>query len=376
MPHNFIGLNNKHKSFRKGIFVDPFDEPTYLTFALDFKFEETPATNPTAEVNLENSPLFNTTSSASAIQFLTNRGYTPQANGLSTFKEILRYLTFQAPWYFQSIKGLNELFEASTDQTKGFKTKGLDLEIQTLEAVDLRMFELASLYRNAVFDNKFRRERVPDNLRWFSVDIYVAEFRNLRFRVPGIGQDIARVTGIDTGALGNVVGGGNIVSNNLNQFGYVKFTCRQCEFDFSQSLPTPTTIDIGSDGRKAEGNKFKIKVGWISEEAKFADGTRIYDDYIKTHIKNPWGARNIGGTVQGIGSFLSGLPIIGEPIQEAGQKFMHGLSQIGGLINPALQAASEFVNPPVELGDAYNIGYASNGDTVPKRKNPPSGNVY
>lgn len=377
MPHNFIGLNRKHDNFRKGIYVDPHDEPTYLTFALDFKFEETPSSDLTDEATLGNSPLFNKDGNNSAISFLLNRGYAPQANGLATFREILKYVTFQTPWYFQSVSGLSKLYENATDQEKGFKTKDIQLEIDTLEAVDLRIFELASLYRNAIFDNKFRRERVPDNLRWFSVDIYVAEFRNLRFRIPGVGQNIANTLGVNTGALGNIVGGGNIISNVMEQFGYVKFECRQCEFDFSKTVPFGPTIKVGADGRQMETNKFGIKIGWVNEEAKFSDGTELFDDHAKTSIRNPWGVKNIGATAQNIGTFLGGLPVIGKGIQQAGQTVSQGLAQIGGLINPALGAASNFVNPEVtRIGDVYDTGYESNGDTRPKYGKPPTGNAY
>jgi len=384
--HNFIGIDNKMRSFRKGQYLDAFDEPTYLTFALDFKFDENTtfeSESIVSENQLWQSPLFNTSdndkSLLGAAPFLISRGYTAEADGIKTFKEILRYLTFQAPWYFQSISGLDKLHEYATDQSKAWKTKGVTLDIDTLEAVDLRMAEIAAIYRNSIFDNKYRRERVPDNLRWFSVDIYVAEFRNLRYRLPGASQQIAQTLGINTGSIGNIVGGGNMLTNVMDQYGYIKYSCRQCEFDFSKSTPYGYKISVGGDNRQQESNKFGIKVGWDEEEHKFGDGTRLYEDSSKTSIRNPWGARNIGSTAENIGSFLSGLPVIGDDLARAGQKAMDGIAKIGdGLgINKALEAAAEFINPPVEsIGDVYDIGYSSNGDTVPERKDPPSGNVY
>lgn len=374
--HNFLGLDRKHDNFRKGVFIDPYDEPTYLTFALDFKFENTPTNSPHDEANLGNSPLFNSETSNSAINYLISRGYEAQADGMATFREILRYLTFQAPWYFQSISGLDELYAQATDQSIGYKAKEGKITVNTLEAIDLRIHELAGLYRNAIFDNKFRRERVPDNLRWFSMDVYVAEFRNIRYRLPGVAQGAANALGIDTGAIGNVLGGGNAFSNILDQFGYMKFTCRQCEFDFSQTTPFGRSIDVGGE-HKQETNEFSINVGWIDEEVKFGDGSKIYDDPVKTDIRNPWGGRNLGTQAQNIGGFLSGLPVIGDSIQNAGQKVMDGLSKVGGFINPALDAASTFVDPTVRsLGDMYDSGYTTNGDTVPKRSKPSGGNVY
>lgn len=379
--HNFIGLNLKHDNFRKGLFFDGYDEPTYLTFAIDFKFESVPVRDESAlDSMLWNSPLFaNPEVTDSAINFLISRGYNPQADGLATFRELLRYLTFQAPWYFQSILGLTKLWESATDVSRGHKgmegQNKIKLEITTLEAVDLRMTEIADLYRNAIFDKVHRRERVPDNLRWFSMDIYLAEFRNIRYRLPGAStQQVANALGVDTGAIGNIVGGGNSVSNILDQFGYIKFKCRQCEFDFSQSLPVQQTVQIGGTNRQAETNKFAIKIGYFEEENKFGDNTMTYDSAMRTSISNPWGSRNLGAGLQNTGSFLSGLPGIGDNLAKAGEKVANGLAQIGGLINPALEAASNFVDPNVtNLGQVNQFGYASNGDIVPKKQNPSSG---
>ncbi len=341
MPHNFTGLTAKDNNFKKGTFLDSFDEPTYLTFALDFNFDETPATTDVDEANLWNSPLFSKGGS-SASSFLLGRGYAAQADGLATFKGILKHLTYNAPWYFQEVEGLKELFKDNTDMSKGFKTSGNVLKIKTLEAVDLRIAEIAGLYRNAIYDMKHRRERVPDNLRWFSVDVYVAEFRNLRYRIPGEGQTLASTLGVDTAAIGAIVGGGNVISNVMDQYGFIKFKCRQCEFDFSKSLPTGQAIKVNAEGRNQETNQFDIKIGWVEEESKYGDGTRLYEDPTRTSINNPWGSRKMAADIQNGLTFLSNLPVVGESIKTAGQKVTDGLSKVGGLINPALNLQFNF----------------------------------
>ena len=334
--------------------MDPFDEPTYLTFAIDFRFEHTNTVVSGPINNLWGSQLFGE-DDGSAVSFLKDRGYTAQANGLSVFKKILRYLTFNAPWYFQTITGLNNLWTQGTNIEGGQKAKDVSIEIETLEAIDLRITELADIYRNAIYDKVHLRERVPDNLRWFSMDIYLAEARNMRFNLPGIGQNVANLFGVNTGDIGNIVGGGNLVSNVLKQYGYIKFKCRQCEFDFSRSLggnnyqfhkaATPTEV---------AKNSFKINIGYFEEESKYADGSKLYDDALRTSINNPWSSRNVGTDVQNAASFLSGLPVIGDGIADAGDAVKGAFSSIGGLINPALGAASNFLDPPVQdLGNIY-----------------------
>jgi len=348
--HNFIGITNKANNFRKGVFTDPYDEPVYLTFALDFQFEETVSN--LMENHLWESPLFSG-DKYGAIQFLSDRGYSAEANGLTVFRKILRYLTFDAPWYFQELGGLEKLWSGATQVESGYKAKEAKISVTTLEAVDLRITELADLYRNAVYDKIHMRERVPDNLRWFTMDIYIAEARNLRFRLPGVGQNVANLFGVNTGAIGNIVGGGNDTSNVLKDYGYIKFRCRQCEFDFSgsfaagitQSVITPTTPNT---------NKFNINIGYFEEESKYPDGTKLYDSSTKTMVKNPWDFRNLGTDITNAGSFLAGMPFVGEAVQDAGSAIRNGFAAIGGLINPALGAASNFIDPRTKnLGNIY-----------------------
>jgi hypothetical protein len=217
------------------------------------------------------------------------------------------------------------------------------------------------------------RERIPDNLRWFAMDIYVAEARNLRYTIPGVGQAIANQFGLNTGVVSaaaniarsavgltsaarNIEGLANFndkVTDLLNQFGYVKFKCRQCEFDFSGSWAGGQSLEVTTKNTPAK-NSFKINIGYFEEESRYADGSRLYDDLIKSDLRNPWKAKNIGADVQNATSFLSGLPRIGSSIEEAGQKAQNALASIGGLINPALGAASQFLNPPIDdLGNVY-----------------------
>jgi len=95
MPHNFYGVKNKVDNFRKGVFTDPYDEPTFLTFAIDFRFENEPTI--LQDTHISDSPLFGE-KSGSMVEFLKNRGHSDKAHGIKVFKNILRFLTFDAPW--------------------------------------------------------------------------------------------------------------------------------------------------------------------------------------------------------------------------------------------------------------------------------------
>ncbi len=62
MPHNFVGISRKLDNFRRGTILDPLDEPTYLSFAIDFNFESQNSITGSKRIDesrLWESPLFN-----------------------------------------------------------------------------------------------------------------------------------------------------------------------------------------------------------------------------------------------------------------------------------------------------------------------------
>jgi hypothetical protein len=365
--HNFYGVRNKVDNFRKGFFLDPYDQPTYLTFALDFRFEG--ISNLSVDVDpLWTSPLFEKGAERnfnSAQTYLGASGHKDKEGSLVKFKSILEYLTFNAPWYFQSITGLDKLWSNATDMESGWKGNEAVLTIETLEAIDLRISEIANLYRSAVYDKVYMRELVPDNLRWFCVDVYVAEARNIRYNPTGSFSNMTSALGIDTSGLNKTLtdasaGLGSLLgnqqldqSNPMKQFGYLKFKCRQCEFDFSETFAGGTELNV--DTTKATGpatNKFKIKVGYFEEESEYHDSSKIADDYVTNALKNPWSAMNTAADIQTRVGGASDLPFVGGFVDKGVQGLQEQLKLVGGLVNPALGAA--FGGPNIKpIGDLY-----------------------
>jgi hypothetical protein len=362
--HNFYGVRNKVDNFRKGFLLDPYDQPTYLTFALDFRFESTAQT--LAGDFLWASPLFEKggkDNPNSAQTYLGSIGHKDKEQSLEKFKSILEYLTFNAPWYFQSISGLEKLWENATNMSNGYKGNEAVLTIDTLEAIDLRISEIANLYRSSIYDKVHMRERVPDNLRWFALDIYVAEARNIRFNTAGSFSNMSSALGIDTSGLNRTItnasaGLGSLLgnqqldqSNPMKQFGYMKFKCRQCEFDFSSSFAGGTELSVDTSKATAPNtNKFKIKVGYFEEESEYHDSSKLADDYIKNALNNPWSAMNSAANLQTRVAGASMLPGVGGFVDKGTQWGQDKLKLIGGLVNPALGAA--FGGPTVSsIGD-------------------------
>lgn len=365
MPVNFLNTERNDINFRKGIVRDRFDEPTYLTFCLDFTFDE----NYRDSDFLAVSPLFNMAEgkSQSAINYLLARGHADKANQLAVFKKLLQYLRDDTPWYFQEVQGLDELWRKAIDMTKPMK--GGEITVKTLEAIDLRVTELADLYRNSVYDKQYMRERVPDNLRWFSMDIWVAEFRNLRNTLPPL-LNLGSSLNVSGPNLAGLAGAGNKLGNVLKNFGYIKMKCRQCEFDFSESFPGAQAMKIGPDGRTQDTSSFKIKIGWMEEENHYSSGSVTYDDYIAGEIRgNAWnGKSGLGIGLDTVSNFLTGLPVVGDRLQNIGAKAAANIQSIvntpNRLINQGIRELTQLVNQG-RLGQVNVYGYESNGDVIP-----------
>ena len=370
--HNFYGVRNKVDNFRKGLFLDPYDQPTYLTFAIDFKFESIPEDGLTGTGtkidSLWKSPLFEKGSEEnynSAQTYLGSIGYKDREERIAKFKSILEYLTFNAPWYFQGISGLDKMWEVSTDTVNARKSKSATVTIDTLEAIDLRITQLASLYRSSIYDTVHMRELVPDNLRWFCMDIYVAEARNIRYNPAGQFSNATSAIGIDTSGINRFLtnagsAAASLLGNRefdqsspLKQFGFIKFKCRQCEFDFSGSFTGGQKLDVAMESTaKPNSSSFKINIGYFEEESEYNDATKITEDRATSAIRNPWNARNTAANLQTRVEGASDLPFVGGFVDNARQYSQDRLQTIGGLVNPALRAA--FNSSGIRnIGDLY-----------------------
>lgn len=361
--HNFSGIQAKVNSFRKGYIIDAFDQPTFLSFALDFRFE---GTNSIVRDILWASPLFEKGSADntfSAQTYLGSIGHKDKEKNLAKFKDILEYLTFNAPWYFQEITGLDKLWQNATNMKGGNKSSEAVLTINTLEAIDLRIAEIANLYRTSIYDKESMRERVPDNLRWFAMDIYIAEARYMAYDPLAGASGVTGALGINTQGISRVANGitsalGTIapeadLGSTMNQFGYIKFKCRQCEFDFSDSMPNAGSFNASlENGMKAATGKFKINVGYFEEESQYQDSTKLSDSSLSSSMRNPWSARNLAAKTQNIVQGATFLPLVGDSVSNALDAGSKGLKSIGGLINPALNAAFSKTSYPY-LGKLY-----------------------
>lgn len=254
------------------------------------------------------------------------RGGGKRADMLIQFRNQLNDLVTNSPWFFQSIEGLDELERVErpgfpTAESKSFnpqRTANKVLTFNTLESLNLRMTALADLYNQATFDYDNMRELLPRNLRRFTMYIFVQEIRNF-FKTSRLigssaaltslnnlsdllgagnnpGSNLGAATGIANQLgqeFGQAISGGGgplssfvgnvfnnsgadndaaIFSNQQDQSGIkpmLVYECRNCEFDFSESTPLTSSMNVGVDTATPAGQSFRVLVGRVRKKSQY-----------------------------------------------------------------------------------------------------------
>ena len=129
---------------------------------------------------------------------------------------------------------------------------------------------IADLYRKAAFDGMYRRELLPENLRMFEMDIYVAEFRKFRSLLETTAFNIVgkafgdNVSNFASKALDLIRNEGDYFEKNVS---FIKYNCHMCEFDFSKTFAGGDKLNVHTPDMAT--NKFEIKVGWFMEQNSY-----------------------------------------------------------------------------------------------------------
>lgn len=184
-------------------------------------------------------------------------------NTLRKFGSALSFINGHAPWFFNSIEGLDKA--ASTEMTQPMKDRTITIGLRQ-DAVDMRLSTLVDLYKYACFDYVNMKEVVPQNLRQF--DMTVVLFHTpLRWYHTGM-QTMKRGT-FSYKSLSD--------DDMSNRMSYKMFTFKGCEFDLN-SLGSVYSSEMKNESAFGlAGNKININY------------KRVYQ-----HTFNEWGQFMIG----------------------------------------------------------------------------------
>jgi hypothetical protein len=253
--------------FRKGSYQRfPYQDPTYLSFALLFDF-----------YSPESSPLLAGPAEAFLKNISSDPYYAERLADLKAFKSALQTINNELPWYWQSLNGLERLqqYNPMNAYMGGDDAK---IEIETLESLNLPIAGLMHLYRRAVFDERKWNYILPINLRQFRMYVYVTEVRSIQINTKIV------VNGIPTKLNKDAISGFpenfkpklGVENSNSNIAGtgarpYFMIGLGYCEFDLTSG--TNIFADLSKSPTEVATNSIAIKYEKLERiEARVLNG--------------------------------------------------------------------------------------------------------
>ena len=254
----FIVPDKTTSKFGNGI--TSLDDPTYLGFGLRFDIS---------------SPLFSGIDGAvggeSAVAYLEAIGEFTRADYLKGFVRGIKSINEERPYYWQTIEGLSEAFNKTFNMSDPFSGSGdgEGITIGCMEAIDLKISALFTLYKLACYDVKYKRYVLPKNLMYFNVYVDIQEIRKFQTFRNSIRSLITQSTEAKTS---------DFVNENTSQ---ITFRFKDCVWDASESG------EVFSNVTNAGGNEFatsSIKFSFSNIEmdsqfsgfdSKLADGRKL-----------------------------------------------------------------------------------------------------
>ncbi len=353
--------------------VTSFDDPTYLGFNIIFD---------------RMSPLFNKETSShgeSALSYLKQVDKT-RAQYLETFIDGWLQIADTRSYYYQEIEGLDEIWSNNVGGGDPFKGSAVDagVKVKCLEAIDLKMTALLSLYREACYDNKYRRIVLPENLRHFNVMVQVLEVRNFRKVIRKLSTTpVTYVNGDGSGSLtsdarfnnlNNSAGNSGQSESEINELNFVNentsvvsFHLAECEFHTNSGSEMFSAGQILNNGANTfVGTSFGFNYANMSEVNNFSGLNYTIDGNKKTQTDSQiaGGGTNVFGN-ETSGSGLSFKEKVGNFVDDKVDQVKTGLgsikgqiqslgNQFGNIDDRLLQAANTIAQR-IALGNVYGL---------------------
>ena len=163
---------NERVSFQKGL-DSIATQPAWLYFKLFFKFDTSYGLLGGIMQSSDGSKF---AANNTAIQYLDRNFYKYNDNMMARKKSLIKfvrslsYISSNAPWFFKSVKDVNNALNMNLDNLTA--EKSIEIECSE-EATDLRLLTLMDFYKYAAYDAINQKEILPENLRKFDLDIVV-----------------------------------------------------------------------------------------------------------------------------------------------------------------------------------------------------------
>lgn len=297
-----------------------YSDPTYLGFKVHFKTAKNEALGGQDFEDFDTIPqgLLLHDQNRNSIQNYFKRIREPKKVDLTKrFRDGIFKIDTDLPWYIQSISGLDDLYKVDTHNN--FRGSGKQISLTFLEDVKLQMTYLFDLYRKAVYDTEYMRWSAPQNMRTFSMDIYVVDIRNFQAINPSQVTDPNRAwqwfdptrpqRAIDTlrGQLKGTIASvkqrlttpnygpeGTITNDPSNTstpaerlpaddfLPILKFELEECEFNLIEDGLSGMDTMSNTVGENERNVELTINVGKIREVNQYTLFDIVLDDYMRT----------------------------------------------------------------------------------------------
>lgn len=237
---------NERVSFQKGL-DSIATQPAWLYFKLFFKFDSSYGLLGGIMKSSDGSKF---AANNTAIQYLTrnygksNDNMGARRKSLVKFVRSLSYISSYAPWFFKSVKDVNNALNMNLDNLTA--EKSIEIECSE-EATDLRLLTLMDFYKYAAYDAINQKEILPENLRKFDLDVVVFQ-SPIRYLQTSTRDLKGRKT-----VYKNLN-----ASNMTDRMSFKLFSFQGCEIDYS-TLNTMLPQTFSNQAPFQSSPTFKIK---------------------------------------------------------------------------------------------------------------------
>ncbi len=272
-----IDFIRERATWQKGI-ESLTGEPGWFYFKIFFKFNTAfglfgDILNRVKNAKSKENNAFNYLNSYCKQQYRVDQIY-EKTLALLRFVGSLSYINENAPWFFNSITGLNNALSVRLNEP--FKNNEIEIGVRE-DAVDMRLTTLFELYKYACFDNINLKEVIPENLRKFDMTIMIFH-TPLRYYHTGF-QSMKDGT-YEYKSFAN-----SMSYDNSDKMSFLMFTFSNCEFDIESINSVTMPSEISNETAFNLGkSSFKIKYNRVyrhtnNEWAKifFGDGASFID---------------------------------------------------------------------------------------------------
>ncbi len=166
---------NSFKTIKRGVLDNKFDEPTYLSFWVEFEFNKAGMVFDFDD--LPEGLLADSTKTYSAENYLKNIGYEERSKAVKVFRELLKDISQNNFWLIESVSGLNEVLNFDPKEGNVYRENDKKITIKFRETLDNRVYLMFDLLRKFSFDYVYMRTLLPDIMRYFTMRIYISELR-------------------------------------------------------------------------------------------------------------------------------------------------------------------------------------------------------